>query len=212
MLVALFAATLVHAQNTIPGVGGYGIKAGFGLATISTTVSEFEDYDSYAGGTLGVFVTYDFTPTVSLQTELLFVAKGAGGEFLRGRSWRHNYIEVPMLLKYCLVSERTFKPSLLFGPALSLLTSAEFKSSIISEDRDTKDAAGSVDVGIAFGGMVEYKHLALDVRYTVGMLNVYDPDKWNDVVDAQDPMDIYHMADDDYIKNRVLSFTLGYRF
>ena len=211
-LTLLVLVSLTQAETSSPGVTGVGIKLGFGYATINTTVDEFEDKESFAGGTFGAFMTYNLTPAVSMQPELLFVAKGAGGSFIRGRSWRHDYLEIPVLVKYCLVQNGNIKPSLFIGPAMALLLSAEFKSSVIGETVDTKDAMKSTDFSFVLGGAFEYRHFSLDIRYDLGMVNVYNPEEWNRILEAEEPWDIFHMAEDDSIKNRFLSFVLCYKF
>jgi hypothetical protein len=201
-----------QAEEYVSGVTGYGAKFGFGLATIGTSMDVFDDEESFAGGTFGVFLDYGLSPRLSLRPELLFVAKGAGGSFLRGRSWRHDYLEIPILLKYHLSENGRLKPNVYAGPAVAFLLSGEFRSSILSEDRDTGDAMKSTDLSIVFGGAVDYKRFSFDVRYTIGMGNVYDPADWNRLLNARETSDLYHMKSDDYMKNRFLSFTLEYRF
>ncbi len=210
--ILLVLCLSVQAEGKIPGISGKGIKLGLGFSTLSTSIDEFEGYDSYAGPVIGVFLTYNLTPEVALQPELIYVEKGAGGGILGGRRWRHNYLEVPVVLKYCLSVNGKLKPSVYLGPAMSILMSADFRGSVISDVIDTKNAMKGFDVGIAIGGAVDYRHLVFDIRYTVGMVNAYDPAEWNRLLEAEDPADIYHMITDDYMKNRCLAFTLGYRF
>ena len=212
MVMLILLGGLAQAETFVPGVTGYGIKGGFGNATIGSSVQEFDDEDSFAGGTFGAFMTYNISPSIAIQTELLFVAKGAGGWFLRGRSWRHDYLEIPVLVKYSLMPQKKLKPYLFIGPAGAYLLSAEFKSSFLGDTFDTGDAVKSTDFSIIFGGALEYRHFSFDVRYELGLVNVMDPDEWNTILDAGDPLDTYHMNSNDDIKNRYLAFTLCYRF
>lgn len=212
---ALFLCLLTVAANAarpIPGITGAGVKVGFGYATLENTVPEFSDEESFAGGTIGGFLTYSFSPALSVQPELLFVAKGSGGGFIRGRSWRHHYLEIPVLAKFCLSPKTSLRPHLFAGPALAFLLSANFQGSVISDEIDIGDAMKGTDVGIVMGGALEYRRFALDIRYDLGLVNVYDADEWNRLLDAQDPLDIFHMKSSDTVKNRFLAFTLCYRF
>lgn len=211
-VLLLLSASGAHSEARVKGITGWGVKVGPTFSTIGTSVSEFEGYRCHPAGTIGLFVNYGLSRQASLQMELLLFAKGAGGGILGGRSWRHRYVEIPVLFKYCLASERKLRPSVYLGPAFSVLRSAKFRSSILSSYEETDDFARGMDVGISFGGDIAYKHFSLDVRYTVGMVSVYDPDEWNEMLEAEEPSDIYHMRDSDYIKNRCLSFMLGYRF
>ncbi len=211
-LTFLLGISCAWAEQGIPGVTGMGVKLGFGYATLDNTVDTFSDEESYAGGTFGAFITYSFTPAFSLQPELLFVMKGAGGSFMRGRSWRHNYLEVPVLAKYCLSPNAKLKPSLFLGPALAVLLSAEFQASANSDPVDIKEVMKGTDFSFVIGGALEYRHFAFDIRYDVSLGNVYDPDEWNRLLDAEEMYDIYHMDQNDTVTNSFFSFALGYRF
>jgi hypothetical protein len=212
LLTFLLGISCVQAEQGVPGVTGMGVKLGFGYATLNNTVDEFSDEESFAGVVFGAFMTYSFTPAFSLQPELLFVRKGAGGSFMRGRSWRHNYLEVPVLAKYCLSPNTKLKPSLFLGPALAVLLSAEFQSSVIGDPVDIKDAMKGTDFSFVIGGVLEYHHFAFDIRYDISLGNVYDPDEWNRLLDAEEPYDIFHMDQSDTVTNRFFSFALCYRF
>ncbi len=211
LLSALLICAAAQAGETQSGIRGYGLKLGVGFSTLGTEQATFQELDSFGGGTFGAFVEYGLTPQVSIQTEFLFAARGAGGAFLRGRSFRHDYVEIPVLLKYGTSGAGKWRPSLFAGPAVSFLFSGEFKSSWLTDDVDTKDFAKSVDFGIVFGGAIDYHRLLLDIRYTVGMVNTYDPAKWNALLESEDADHRYHMTADDYLRNRSLVFTLGFR-
>ena len=213
ILLALFVLfSCAQAEPRVPGVTGFGAKLGFGLATLSASVDAFEDQESFGGGTFGAFVTYGFTPAISLQPELLLAVKGSGAaSAFFGRGWRHNYLEIPVLVKYNLSPTGTLRPSLFAGPAVALLLSSEFQPAF-GHAIDITEAMKSTDFGFVVGGALEYGHFALDVRYDLGLANVYNPDVWNQLMDAEDPANTYHMTDDDTVKNRVLSFALCYRY
>jgi len=211
-LILFVLCALAHAGDNVTGVKGVGIKLGFGYATLSADIDNLFDRDSFGSGTFGAYLNYGLSPKLSLQPELLFVAKGEGGSFLRGRSWRHDYLEVPVLLKYCLLCDSKLKPSVYIGTAFSFLLSSEFKSSMFTDTKDTKDAMKSLDLSFVIGGAIDYRRFSLDIRYTIGMVDTYDAAEWNELVDAEDSSDLYYMPSGESVKNRYLSFTLGYRF
>ena len=211
VLITIVSCTLVQAGEYASGITAKGIKVGFGLNTMSTSVNEFENEESMAGGYIGAFLTYGLSPRVSIEMELAFVSRGAGASLFGSREWRYNYIEVPVLFRYSLTEQSRLTPYLYFGPAVSFLTAANFKSSLFSHTIYTEDAANSPGFSLVFGGEVDYGRFMLDVRYVLGLTNNYDPTEWNRVVDATSTTDIFHMSSDDYMKNRSVTFLLGFK-
>ena len=212
VVIVLLVFGLASSQSSELGIQEKGFRVGFGLATMDVSVDGLKDAaeESYAGPVIGFFVNYKLAKSVWLQPELLYVGQGAGGEFLRGRSWRHDYLQLPVLVKYDLTENTKFIPAIYTGVAFSYLLSAEYRSSIISEDIDTKDAAKDFDFSLVVGGALDYRRFTFDLRYTLGLVNVYDNEKWNELLNA-DLLDYDYMTADDKMKNINLTFTLEYR-
>ena len=230
LLTFLLPGVGTQAGEFVPGITGKGIKLGAAWANVSTNDSVFEE--GTAGGfTAGAFLTYSFTPKLSVQPELLYVEKGtAHGSFLGGSGYDLSYVEVPVLLKYTLLTDRRLVPSAYFGPAVSSLLSADIYSHGLfssSHRYDVKDGMKSLDFGIVFGGEIAIQSmksvkLIADLRYTVGLVNVIDPAKWNaarKIADEGDwgPLhwteyDRPIVRNDASVKNRAFSIMLGVRF
>ena len=221
-------------QEQQEGVGfmGVGIKVGMAYATLGTDVPEFENAGPAAGFTIGAFGTYNITPALAIQPELLYVRKGLGDtDLLTSAGFRLSYLEIPLLVKYDLVRTGKTLPRLYLGPAAGVLLGARlYYHGLFSDyDHDVKDGMKSVDFCLVFGGEVEIRSvsvgkLMVDVRYSLNLSNSIDPAKWNDRakdVDEgfswhwYDPFSEYdrpHLDDDAYAKNRVFSILVGYRF
>lgn len=211
VLSVLLLATAVLAQDEGKGLTAKGFKAGVNIANITgSDVDDFMDVLSYFAGaslsnktlmgfSFGGFVTYNFSPTVALQPELLYSMKGftitAEGED-EDVDVKMDYIEIPVLFKF-MFGKGTAKPYLFAGPSLGILVSSKMKSG--GESVDAKDLWKTTDVGVVFGGGVGFPlgqgALSLDGRYTMGVTNTPD---------AGDA--------DINIKNSNISFMVGYGF
>ena len=218
-LLALFLLSLsVQAEEHVPGITGKGVKLGIGLADISTTLDPYEDIKSFSAATVGVFVTYGFRPNVSLQAELLIEERGAGEvRSLFKTQIRYTYLEIPILVKYRLSSSGRVSPSVFFGPAFGFLISAEINDLFVIKNTDIKDLMKGYDLSFVLGGAIDYRRFGLDIRYTIGMINVLDRGKWNQWIETRDAESIfdlsqYLLADGGSMKNRFLSFAVSFRF
>ena len=207
----LLLCVAVNAQQTAVGVSGKGIKLGFGIADINTDYNELDDFlDSRVGFSGGAFLTYSISRQFAVQPEILYVTKGAEkGLFIFSAHWTIDYIEVPVLLKFNIAPDRSIRPNLFAGPAMSILLSSEIGA--LSESFDVTDGMKSLDVSLVFGGGVDYKRVAFDVRYTLGLVSTVDAAKINAMTGAG-PGDFYYLDGDPSVKNTNISFMVGYRF
>ena len=210
--VIFMCSSVVSAQDFQKSITGKGIKIGPGYSAMNTTYDEIEPYFETKTGThLGVFLTYQISPKLSIQPELLSSVKGAStGGILTLFNWSINYIEVPVFVKYNLGDHRAVKPNIYVGPSLSFLISSELKI-IFVDPIDVTDGLKSTDLGFVFGGGFDYKHFVFDVRYTIGMTNIIDSDKINTITGAETD-DFYYFSADPEVKNSFLSIMIGFKF
>lgn len=218
----------VQAQNNSTGITGYGFKIGGGFADISTNINEFKDIGNSARPIAGLFLIYNFSPQLAIQPELHYSGKGAvETDLLWGESgFDLSYIEVPVLLKYYIPSSGSIKPSLYMGPAMGILLSAQLKH-FFDDDYDIKDGMKSTDFCFVFGFDMEIFKLsgamvALDLRYTHGIVNVVDPTEWNKgrIQVGEDEIGPFSWADynrplledNAELKTRVLALAVRFRF
>ena len=221
-------------QEEQEGVGfmGVGIKVGMAYATLSTDVPEFENAGPGAGFTIGAFGTYNITPALAIQPELLYVRKGPGDtDLLTSAGFRLRYLEIPLLVKYDLVRTGKTAPRLYLGPAAAVLLGADiYYHGLFSDyDHDVKDGMKSVDFCLVFGGEIEIRSVSIgrlmfDVRYSLSLSSSIDPAEWNDAAKEVDEgfpwywydpfseFDRPYLEDDAYARNGVFSIFVGYRF
>lgn len=215
--VILFAAMVLllsvaaSAQVPATGITGKGLKLGLGFASINTDYQELDDFfDSRVGFSGGAFLTYSLSPQFAVQPEVLYVSKGAEKDlFFFTAYWSSDYIEVPVLLKFDLMPMGPAHPNLFAGPAMSFLLGSEIGALGVSYD--VADGMKSTDFGVVFGAGIDYRRFTFDVRYDLGLSNTIDADKINSITGAV-PSDFYYLEGDPSVKNKDVSFMLGFRF
>lgn len=168
VLFTLGSAITASAQSTIhQNPVTYGINTGLSISDLwgddvgGTTVR--------GGFSGGVFMNYRAHPYFSIQPEMNFVMKhsqvddGVLGENEKTR-YLFNYLEIPVLMKGHFYSGGAVTPNIYAGPALAFNLS----------DDDVDDLK-SVDFGFAFGGGFDiYRTVMLDLRYTLGVVDIFD--------------------------------------
>ena len=199
------------AQEATQGVTGMGLKLGFGFANISTDYDELDEFlDSRTGFSGGAFLTYNLNRQLAVQPEVLYVSKGAEKDlFIITPAWAMDYLEIPVLLKFAFTPDAKVRPNLFAGPAFALLLSSEVSASDYSFD--VADGMKSMDVGFVLGGGLDFKRFTFDIRYTLGLVNVIDADKINELTESEEG-DYFYLEGDPSVKNTNISFMFGVRF
>jgi len=171
------------------GVSG-GIKGGLNLASQSLGGSGISlDTKAKAGVHLGVYATIMFSENVGLQPELLYSSQGTKFDLagLDDSSYKFNYINIPILLRYNFNSI----VNLHAGPQFGILASA--KTNVGDIEEDVKEFVKGSDLSAAFGLGVDLPAgLNFTVRYSLGLSDI---DK----------------EDDSEIKNNNIQISIGYR-
>ncbi|MDX6182457.1 porin family protein [Flavobacterium sp. Fl-77] len=179
--VAVISFAFANAQST-----RFGIKGGLNIATIGNA----ENAEALVGFQLGGFAEINVWKKLFVQPELLFSTQGARIDNYGNAAdytVNLNYINIPVLAKYYIT--KTF--SVEAGPQIGLLVSSEN-----IDDERTVDAAFNIGGGYNFT-----QNFSVGIRYTVGLSNVYDNDRYND--------GYYY---DDRYTNNVLALTAAYKF
>ncbi len=213
-MILLLAAGATAQEKMV----SYGIKAGMDIA------DNYGDYaeglDTKVGFIGGAFVEYMAAPQFAVQLEALYAMKGAKVSGVDAK-FKTDYIEFPLLLKFMIPTQGNIKPNLYVGPALGILTSAKVSvdvSNLVLSNQaslDVKDIYKSTDFGIAFGGgfgaAMQTFMLTFDVRYTLGMTKIIDPDGFNEFNGYQ-PGDTDYLTESPDLKNSNFSFMVGVAF
>jgi hypothetical protein len=185
----------------------YGLKAGINLATLRTSMSEFNELSSsrtsfHAGGVVEVA----FSDQFSVQPEILYSSVGAKMTFdntpspspeVRVESTTSNelfyvidYLTIPVMAKYYAVEGLSLEA----GPQVGFLLAAQAKNDSNSEDM--KEEFESTDFGIAIGAAYKMENgLFFNARYVIGLTNI-----------------VKEVSGDDYVKNDVFQISLGFLF
>ncbi|MDD3642712.1 MAG: porin family protein [Candidatus Krumholzibacteria bacterium] len=175
MFVVMAFAASASAQTMMAGLKG-------GLNIAKMTGDDVPDDASWLyGGAGGGYFTYKFSDMFAIQPEVLFMMKGFSMD-VEDETYKMklNYIDIPVLLKVCIPTEGSVKPSIFAGPYLGLLLSAK------ADDEDVKDYTKSMDYGVVFGGGINYMlaedqgYISLDARYGMGLTTVDDSDDERD--------------------------------
>ena len=226
LLMALVTSVLAMSAGAQVPIK-FGVKGGFNSATV--TGDDAEGYESRSGFVGGVFARLSLGGPVGLQAELLLAAKGAKRTFVDDltsltvdMTLKADYFEIPVLLRYSFKGQGPAGLNLYGGPvfAFSRLSKTEISTSVLGfsagGELDNYNEK-STDLGLALGVGVDLSMarslLVLDVRYTVGLQNM-----WDDVVVADLPSDLipltlYADSGEAYkMKNSVISFTVGFMF
>jgi hypothetical protein len=165
LLIVLFAASTAHAQLT------YGAKGGVTFATVASDVGDNTFRFGLAGG---AFVLWPVSSRFAVQPEVLYNQKGAKADSdLVDASFRIDYIEVPILVRYNLSGSA--HPFFIFGgPSIAFRvhaqSTAKFGDQTVKDD--VTDQVESFEWGLAVGAGKEFSKFFVEGRYTHGMENV----------------------------------------
>lgn len=206
--VLLFSAGRLVSQET-------GVKFGFvrSQASVSRDIPEIT-WGSIHDISTGVYFSMDIIGGQwGLQAEVNFPIKGFDArETDRGEEisteYKISYIEVPVLIYWRPHFKGKARPGLLIGPYFG------FPRKVVevlnafgeTEKRELDDNLEGRDNGIVFGGNVKYSTgsivVLLDVRFSLGLNNISKD------IEAV----AYEFEEDDWIKNRAITVSLGVGF
>ena len=188
------AVALLAVAFAIPGVAEaqgserklkVGGKGGWTYATIrGDAVTDEEVNIDFGGGngfSLGGVVAAQVHPNVTIQPEFLYTNKVVKADFtIEGVAAtgeiNSDYFEIPVLVKLH-GSDRPpgFAPFALVGTTFSFLVNAEqtAEAAGMTARQDIKDELTGTDVGLTFGGGVDFIQdwgvVTVDGRYTLGL-------------------------------------------
>jgi len=166
------------------GVNSSSFRGDTGVLTSGIESASLQRRTSFQ---LGVAFMADLSDRFSLQTEALYIQKGAvvNGSLFGGlvtqvpvtATYRFAYVQVPLLLKFRFPNDSPITPFVQAGPSAALRTAAGVESSVSGTGQIRRfDSVGRFDLGGAFGGGIRYSlaesALLLDLRYTPGLLDI----------------------------------------
>jgi hypothetical protein len=181
-----------------------GVKAGANFASLTPEEDEDPDTSRRVGFVGGVWVRLAPSSRVSLQVEGLFSEKGVvfePNEFGLDDELdiRVRYMEIPVLARVDFGAWSSGARAFVVGgaaPAVKLSARAKTRFNGEEQTRDIDDDIYSGDLGLVGGFGVEFGRALIEARYTHGIRHINTDDN----------------GDEDRIKNRVFSVTVGFRF
>ena len=168
----------------------FGLKAGLSLATVrvegetlENTAERSQSRDARLGLMVGAWGRLALTPQLGVQAEALLVQKSSRfTDDISGFRTQTNdtdlaYLEVPILVRYYAPA---LSPGLdvgvYGGPALGILLSdTETVTVDDGEPSEITEQYTATDLGVAVGVGVARGALGVDLRYTLGIADVLDP-------------------------------------
>lgn len=174
-------ALAVVAGNADAGRMYAGAKGGVNMADLAG--DDAGGLDMRNGFSGGVFYGSDFGGQLGVRGEVLYVMKGAEGDFvIPGDDHGHesiirlNYLDVPVLFVANFPAGDKFSFNILAGPSFNFNLDAEVEVPSHNETTDIKDSVKSVEFGAIAGGGLEYMlsslSIVLDVRYSLGAATI----------------------------------------
>ena len=186
LAVALFTFSLMNAQFSL------GAKAGVNIANWNTSNSDTNDMlENRIAFNVGIVAEISLSDKFSVQPELLYSSIGTKMEIMDIEAdLITDYLSIPIMVKYYAVEGLGIE----VGPQIGFPLSATAKAE--GEEDDFKDDLESIDFGLGFGASYKLEMgVFFNARYVLGMTNI-----------------MKEINSDDYIKNNVFQFSVGYMF
>jgi len=189
----------------------FDVVGGINVSTLTVPIvpPEFQEFgfDFSVGNRVGfvggVLIGIPVADGVAVETGALVSFKGASLDVTipdlgsATGSLNLTYLDVPGLGRFRVVTGSHATVHALAGVTMGLKLSASQSATFMGQTvtEDIEDVSG-FDLGLTFGGRVEIGRGLVDVRYTLGMVNLAEESG----------------PDGETIKNRTWSFMAGWRF
>ena len=186
-LGVLLALALASCFTSAAHAGtAFGIKGGVSLSHVNAQLFDTSNRTGFVGG---AYATFDLSPMIGVQPELLYVRKGATlfssnvtlGGFTFGRvgsTLDVDYVEIPVLLRLSATGAGPVDLRLLAGPVASLKVSEKVSTTGLIGVSLSSDEVKTSDFGLAVGGAAAVRNGNIKVvgegRYTFGLSNISD--------------------------------------
>lgn len=186
-IIAIISASTIQAGNKI----NVGPKAGL----LVSSMTNAGDASPRISGYFGLFLSYKFNETLSIQPELLYTMQGVKEDQLGVEAKLNlDYLQIPIMLKLNLVKDLYLE----VGPQIGFNTNSKVKGSMdgIEASVDVKDMINTVDFSFAVGFGYDFPiGLTANMRYNAGLTNVFKD-----------------IDNEDNSKHMLFSLGLGWRF
>lgn len=166
-----------------------GVKAGLNMATVA--MDGDVDTKMLPGIHLGAVAEFEFSENLAFEPGLLFSQKGTDYDVDGDMKTRLSYLDIPLNLRYKMGN--FFAQA---GPQIGIGLSGTQEFGDEEEDIEfgsDDDQLKRLDFALSFGVGMNFNQFQVSANYGLGLANLSN---W----------------DDDDLKNRVISVSLGYYF
>lgn len=212
LLIIAFALTfMTESYSQI-----FGVKAGLNLSkmllkddddTYSDELSNRVGYHVAGTVEFPLSEVFSIEPGLMLQTKGFLFKEESGGVEVKERL-NTFYVDIPVHFKAAYAFDEDLKMYGIVGPVLGMGIAGKFKDEITfggdteTDEEDVEwgsdmeeDDLKRLDFALTFGAGVQYMQLIFEITYDLGLANISA-----------------YTDDGATIKNRVLRFTVGYKF
>jgi hypothetical protein len=192
-LLVTFALLIIafYNQAQVPGFN-IGPKIGYNTRKFSTDLDVLKS-DPDGAFQFGVFARIG--KKIYVQPEVNYVIKG-GQVSITGEDKvkiKLKTVTIPVLLGYRVVNAKIFNIRFMAGPAISLILDKNVPANnLVDFPIKTKDDLKDSIWSIQLGGGVDLLNFTFDLRYEIGVDNMYTGDNFS-------------------IRNNLLNISLGYK-
>lgn len=153
-----------------------GLRVGLGVSTIRSDDRYLNGASAKPGLNLGFVTGFQLAPItpIYLETGLLYTEKGGKGNYNGKFSYKMDYLEVPLLMKYHIYLGRLTSVQPFAGVYGALGVGGKMKDFDQREAYSSfsKDAFRRLDGGLRLGCGLQYDHLYAELGYDLGLANV----------------------------------------
>jgi hypothetical protein len=174
--------TLIAAHSF--GQFNLGLVGGINVSSLSTDLSDYEQ-DMKFGYKAGAFARLG--TKLHLQPEIYFSSKKSGisyssvdatGTTHLSQVVTFNSIDVPLLVGYKIFDPPLLNIRLNAGPVATIATNKKFETTLnsvkVETDETFEDSFQAINWGLQFGAGLDFSFLTFDIRYELGMNNIYN--------------------------------------
>lgn len=168
ILAAFFV--IVAATNSNAQIVKFGVKGGVNFANLNGGTDGIDyDFKNKTGFHVGAVAEIKVLPNFSIQPEAMFSSQGAASDVDGVDDFDLDYISVPVLAKFYLITDRL---SIEAGPQFSFLVNDSGKVLDELPDSEGQDPK-SFDFAVAGGlGLNIAGGLFAQARYTIGLTEI----------------------------------------
>ena len=157
----------------------YGLRLGLGFGIVNN--SEADEYDGPSNRTglnIGAVVGFQLSPSapVYLESGLFYTEKGGRNNTVPSKKvdYNLNYLELPILVKYCVDIDGEFSLQPFAGGYLAYGVGGKIKrhTDRTIESSFSRNQFKRFDGGLRFGCGIEYQMLYADLAYELGLANI----------------------------------------